>query len=94
MTLTDCSQKKSTWPPIRCHSSRDRCRDSDHGRLGAGRGVEQQARHVRRRADAAMGLLEAVAVLVHVGDELAEVLRGKSLRATMIGGECAVGLMA
>ena len=56
------------------------------------RGREQQAGHVRRRADAAVRLLHRAAVGFEVGDELAQVLGRKILAcATITAGECAVG---
>src|SRR4051812_26853161 len=47
---------------------------------------EKQTRHVRGSANAAMGLLDAVAVLFQVVDELAQVLGGKILLRDNDGG--------
>ena len=78
-TLTACSQKKSTCPPTRSFMRRTGAAIGHEARLHSGGGGEQQARHVRRRTEAAMRLLHALAVLLQVGDEFAQILGRKVL---------------
>ncbi len=62
-TLTDCSHMKSTWPPTRSFKAGPERAIGNQRRLRADFRGEAETRHMRGRADAAMGQLHRAAPL-------------------------------
>src|SRR5258705_6588015 len=73
------TEKKTAGPADEIIQRRSGPAVGHEGGLDPRLGGKKQTRHVRGRADAAMRLLDAVAVLLEVVDEFAQVLGGKIL---------------